>query len=115
MPFKIEPFGGARYNGHYADNQDFKQYFGLKPQDKWPTGAMSDVYVKTTKGAVTSMWLLPRAEPVMKTRWDRLAGRFIEVPVKTSKHRCYVLCPDCSRGVPAGRAHQHKCGGKGSY
>lgn len=115
MPFKLMPFGGQRYNGHYADNVDFKQYFGLKPSDKWPTGALSDVEIRTTDGRVTSMWLLPRGPVKTHERYDWAKHKVVTVPIKTSKHRCMVHCPDCSVGVSAGRAHQHKCASKSKY
>jgi|SRR5262245_20867067 len=35
-------------------------------------------------------------------RWMR-NGKWI----KTSKHRVFVVCPNCEREIPAGRWHQH--------
>ena len=109
MAFKILPFAGAAYPGDYADNTDFKQYFGFGAYDKWPTHALPDIQVPLARGGTTTMSLLPATEVGMRTRWCRTRQRTITVPVKTSKHRCFVICPDCGKHVPAGRTNQHKC------
>lgn len=104
MAFKIEPFGGARYKGHYADHQDIRQYLGLDPRKKLPMDFFKVVQVTLTDGRPTVLLCNPgNPAPEGERRWRN----------KSSKHRCFVSCPDCAAAVPAGRTHQHKCkGGK---
>jgi hypothetical protein len=102
MPFKIEPFGGARYNGHYADHVDIRQYLGLRPNQKLPHDMWEQIGVPLTDGRETILTVRPSTPaPAGERRWRN----------KSSAHRCFVICPDCLKAVPAGRTHQHKCKG----
>ena len=104
MAFKIEPFGGTRYSGHYADHGDIRQYLGFKRNAKLPLDFCTDtdVWVPLVGHSATSARLYCKQgnpAPAGERRWRN----------KSSAHRCYVVCPDCGEHVPAGRAHQHKC------
>ena len=104
MAFKIEPFGGARYKGHYADHVDVRQYLGLRPNQKLPHDLRTEIEVPLTDGRTTTLIVKDsKPAPAGPRRWAS----------KSSAHRCYAVCPDCGQHVPAGRTHQHKCkGGK---
>jgi len=98
MAFKITPFGGQRYNGHYADHGDIRQYLGFKRNAKLPIEfTVPYVVVPLTDGRETTIFVL-RGNPST----DGWRG-------KSSAHRCFAVCPDCGARVPAGRTHQHKC------
>lgn len=106
MTFKILPFGGARYARHYADHRDIRQYLGLRPDQKMPIDfcTTADVWVPLLDHSAASarLYCKPGIEaPAGERRWRN----------KSSAHRCYAVCPDCSADVPAGRTHQHKCKG----
>lgn len=95
--FKILPYGGARYNGHYADHADIRQYLGLRPNQKLPTDFVAEITVPLKDGRTTVLTVT--AGHTSANGWRG----------KSSTHRCYVSCPDCGKSVPAGRTHQHKC------
>ena len=101
MSFKIMPYGGQRYSGHYADHDDIRQYLGFKRGAKLPLGYTSScTWLPLTDGRTTVMFVRPgNPAPEGPRRWSR----------KSSAHRCLVSCPDCGAAVPAGRTHQHKC------
>lgn len=97
MSFKIMPYGGQQWAGHYADNQDIKQYLGLRPSDKLPPSLCVNFTLPLTDGREVKALCLTghRSREGMRG--------------KSSAHRVYVRCPDCDKPVPAGRTHQHKC------
>jgi hypothetical protein len=98
MAFKIRAFAQRNEEGPvgywYAQTYDFKEYLGLRRNQKWPKEPLGPVEVPTNKGP-TSMFLYASGFPK-----ERKGAR---------KHRCYVDCPTCGVEVPAGRTHQHKC------
>jgi hypothetical protein len=101
MAFKIEPFGGAQYRGQYADHGDIRQYFGLSKYGKMPMDFEHEGKGLPLVGGGTVVVEVEKGNPSPTGNWRG----------KSSKHRCYAYCPDCSARVPVGRAHQHKCKG----
>lgn len=116
MTFKITPYGGARYNGHYADHHDIRAYLGwgklvertfsgsretyqAVESKRLPMGFQGWTMVPLNDGRETKLICLP-GNPTPEG-----APRY----AKSSKHRCFAVCPDCGTHVPAGRTHQHKC------
>jgi hypothetical protein len=100
MAFKILPFGGQRWAGDYADHDDIRQYLGFKARTKLPIDFSTVTTVPLVGGGATVLEVRPgTSAPEGNWRW-----RF-----KSSKHRCFAVCPSCGHKVPAGRTHQHKC------
>lgn len=113
MSFKIEPFGGARHSGDYADHHDIRAYLGWGKMREYtrydgttyssvigqrlPMGFQGWTMVPLTDGRETKLICLPGNPST-----DGWRG-------KSSAHRCFAVCPDCGAHVPAGRTHQHKC------
>lgn len=111
MAFHIKPFRPEQNYG-YAHHQDIRAYLGLyrwrnsfsgytagplryiQPL-KMPEDFAKVVVVPLTDGRTTELY-------ACHSRKHKHGG-------KSSRHRCFVTCPDCGKGVPAGRAHQHKC------
>lgn len=116
MAFKIAPLAGQTYPGAYADHRDVRAYLGFgkvversfgrgQPtyltveSGKLPIDFSGSVTVPLTDGRTATLICLPgNPAPVGAPRY-----------AKSSKHRCFVACPDCGASVPAGRTHQHKC------
>lgn len=99
MSFKIMPFGGQQYPGDYADHTDIHQYLGFKPYEKMPADYSNHTRVPLTDNRTVSLHV--NKGTVSEIGWRG----------KSSKHRCFVCCPDCDVSVPAGRTTQHKCKG----
>lgn len=116
MPFYIAPFAGQTYAGRYAQHADIRAYLGwakLVDRQHWsdgstittlkvgklPMGFQGWTMVPLTDGRETKLICLP-GNPAPEG-----APRYW----KSSKHRCFAVCPDCGTHVPAGRTHQHKC------
>ena len=86
-------------NNWPAQDRDFKQLFGLRPEAKWPEqgmnnadGSTMDVFVQGDFGKVR-LWVNPYLRP-----W----------PYKRSKtHRVQCICPVCGAVMSAGRLQQH--------
>lgn len=124
MAFKIAPYAGQTYAGHYADHRDIRAYLGFGTlverkmrfynhnEDlfydehyttiearKLPIDfcTPSDIAVPLTDGRSTVIYCRP-GNPSTNGRRG-----------KSSAHRCFAVCPDCGAHVPAGRTHQHKC------
>ena len=122
MAFKIAPYAGQTYAGHYADHRDIRAYLGFGTlverkmrlynhnEDlfydeqyttlearKLPLDFSKTVMVPLTDGRQTV--LICKTGNPSPNGWRG----------KSSAHRCYVSCPDCGAHVPAGRTHQHKC------
>ena len=117
MAFKIAPLAGQTYPRAYADHRDIRAYLGFgrlveNPPSRWPcipyvtveSGKLplefsGSVTVPLTDGRTATLICLPgNPAPAGAPRY-----------AKSSKHRCFVACPDCGASVPAGRTHQHKC------
>jgi len=97
MSFKIMPYGGQRYKGHYANHHDIRQFFGFEPYERVPADFEARILLETTKGEfITATY---------KKGHVSQNGR----RGKSSAHRVFVNCPCCQAQVPAGRTHQHKC------
>jgi hypothetical protein len=87
----------------YARVEDFFDYMCVEG-NKWPVRGVAEAVVPLTDGRETLMWVEPQGAVPMQARYPNRR-------VKTSKHRCFVRCPDCKATVPAGRTTQHKCKG----
>ena len=114
MAFRIATYPGRTYPGAYAHHDDIRAYLGwgkLVEVSHWATGGthwtvrskklpmgyQGWTMVPLTDGRETKLICLP-GDPST----DGWRG-------KSSKHRCFAVCPDCGTHVPAGRTHQHKC------
>jgi hypothetical protein len=113
MAFKIAPYAGQTYAGHYADHHDIRAYLGFGTiaersfgdgttynaveSKRLPLDFRKTIMVPLTDGRQTV--LICKAGNPSTNGWRG----------KSSAHRCYVSCPDCAAVVPAGRTHQHKC------
>lgn len=112
MTFRIAPYPGQTYQAPYADHHDIRAYLGwgklvevpwssqrtIRIQSrKLPMGFQGWTMVPLTDGRSTKLICLP-GNP-SPNGWRG----------KSSKHRCFAVCPDCGAHVPAGRTHQHKC------
>ena len=112
MTFRIAPYPGQTYHAPYADHHDIRAYLGwgklvevpwssqrtIRIQSrKLPMGFQGWTMVPLTDGRSTKLICLP-GNP-SPNGWRG----------KSSKHRCFAVCPDCGAHVPAGRTHQHKC------
>jgi hypothetical protein len=113
MTFRIKPFAGQTYAGHYANHYDIRAYLGLghivqrKLYDgttyetvqskKLPVDFAGETTVPLTDGRTTRLFVVEGQQSPNGWRG------------KSSAHRCYAVCPDCGTHVPAGRTHQHKC------
>jgi len=73
----------VRWPQRQAFDPEVKQFFGLRPEDKWPEQGMSS---RTIQGILC--WVDPLT-----------VGRFTI--------RARAMCPVCSRTVPIGRLEQH--------
>jgi hypothetical protein len=119
MPFRIAPFAGQTYARPYASHEDIRAYLGwgkLVEEAHWspdvgaytrvqsqklPMGFAGWTMVPLTDGREVKLICL-KGNPTPEG-----APRY----AKSSKHRCFAVCPDCGTHVPAGRTHQHKCKG----
>jgi hypothetical protein len=113
MTFKIKPFAGQTYAGHYADHHDIRAYLGLGQivQRQWGNG---ETYETVESKKMPVDFAGETTVPLTDGRTTRLfAVEGQQSPNgwrgKSSAHRCYAVCPDCGTHVPAGRTHQHKC------
>ena len=112
MTFRIAPYPGQTSQAPYADHHDIRAYLGwgklvevpwssqrtIRIQSrKLPMGFQGWTMVPLTDGRSTKLICLP-GNP-SPNGWRG----------KSSKHRCFAVCPDCGAHVPAGRTHQHKC------
>ena len=73
-----------------AHDSDVKEFFGLRPEQKWPDEGMPSIFIDTPGGKV-------QAFVISKDAAQR-EGRF---------QRCLCICPACSETVPLGRLNQH--------
>ena len=120
MAFFIAPFPGQTYGPRYAGHADIRAYLGLADlveRPHWSTGG-TYVTLKARKlpmdfFKVVTVTLTDGRQTVLLCNPGTPAPEDAPRYWKSSKHRCFVSCPDCRAAVPAGRTHQHKCkGGK---
>lgn len=97
MPFYIKPHRDNPYQRSYADHRDIRLHFGIKG-DKLPLDFEGMTIVHLRDGRQTDVHCFASSSDG-KGDWR----------TKTSKHRCFAVCPDCRDFVPAGRTRQHKC------
>jgi hypothetical protein len=84
--FLRDPRSCSRFGN--AQSNHVKEMFGLRPEQKWPADGM---HARQIDGI--TVWVMPLA-------FARANGAF---------HRVRAICPDCNRGMSAGRLHQHVC------
>ena len=120
MAFRIAPFAGQTYDRLYASHEDIRAYLGwgkLVEIPDWSTGGTCTRVQSQKLPMGFAGWTMVPLKDGREVKLICLKGNPMPEGApryaKSSKHRCFAVCPDCGTHVPAGRTHQHKCkGGK---
>ena len=114
MGFRIAPYPGQTINRGYASHEDIRAYLGwgkLVEVPHWSTGGTYKRVQSRKLPMGFAGWTMVPLTDGRETKLICLKGN----PStdgwrgKSSSHRCFAICPDCGKQVPAGRTHQHKC------
>ena len=114
MPFFIAPYPGQTYPSSYAHHDDIRAYLGfaklvsrsfgdgrpyqtLEARKLPPEHYTAPIWVPLVGGGSALLYCVRGHRSLVGMRG------------KSSRHRCYAVCPTCADHVPAGRTHQHKC------
>ena len=81
------------------NHMQVRQWLGLAPSAKLPIDMHGTFYVPDMYGAGSLGVLHVERGHVSPNGWRG----------KSSKHRVFACCRNCSRFLPVGRLHQHKC------
>ena len=113
MTFKIKPFAGQSYAGHYADHHDIRAYLGWGSivRRQWGNGAHYEAVQSKKLPVGYQGWTMVPLTDGREVKLICLPGNVSATGRrgKSSAHRCFAVCPDCGTHVPAGRTQQHKC------